>query len=102
MRKAYVYMHDVLAGVLTEYSAAHFHFEYLDNYQGPPISLTMPITKKRFEYREFPPFFDGLLPEGEILNALLKRHKMDEDDYFSQLLQTGTDLIGAVTLKEQS
>lgn len=102
MREAYVYMHETLAGVLTERSPTSYQFEYLHEYKGPPISLTMPVAKKKFSFEQFPPFFDGLLPEGEMLTALLKRHKMDEDDYFSQLLQTGCDLIGAVTLKEKA
>ncbi|MQY80452.1 MAG: toxin HipA, partial [Bacteroidetes bacterium] len=53
-----------------------------------------------FEFDEFPPFFDGLLPEGFQLEALLKQKKIDRDDLFIQLITVGEDLVGAVTIKE--
>jgi len=59
----------------------------------------MPVTKRKYEYASFPPFFDGLLPEGIQLEVVLKRHKIDKYDYFEQLLITGSDLVGAVTLE---
>lgn len=93
-------MQDKLAGFLTESpDKTIYTFEYLNDYEGLPISLTMPIEKKSFSYNTFPPFFDGVLPEGIMLDGLLRQLKIDKRDYFSQLLAVGEDLVGAVTVK---
>ena len=60
----------------------------------------MPIRERIFEFDRFPPFFDGLLPEGVLLEALLKRRKIDRQDYFSQIVAVGEDLVGAATVRE--
>ena len=100
MRKASVYMQDELAGFLTESTdRANYTFEYIEDYEGLPISLTMPVEKKSFSYNTFPPFFDGVLPEGIMLDGMLRQLKIDKRDYFSQLLAVGEDLVGAVTVK---
>ncbi|MCR8668678.1 HipA N-terminal domain-containing protein [Aestuariibaculum sp. M13] len=92
-------VHGNRAGLLTENSPNNYHFEYDDNYDGEPVSLTMPIDHKKYSYTSFPPFFEGLLPEGIMLEGLLKIAKIDKKDYFSQLITTGNDLVGAVTVK---
>lgn len=99
MRLAHVYNHDIFAGVLTENDDSTYRFEYDKGYSGDPISLTMPLHKKNFEFKHFPPFFEGLLPEGVMLEALLKSAKLDYYDYFGQLVHVGNDLVGSVTLK---
>ncbi len=101
MRKAEIYLQGQLAGILTENDQPpRYLFHYLENYQGPPISLTLPIRQSRYEFESFPSFFDGLLPEGPQLEALLKQAKLDRTDYFGQLVTVGADLVGAVTVKE--
>jgi serine/threonine-protein kinase HipA len=101
MRKAEVYLHNELTGYLEEVKRNNFYvFSYLPEYRGEPISLTMPVSEKQFSFSSFPPFFDGLLPEGIQLDGLLRNRKLDKDDYFSQLMEVGGDLIGAVTVKE--
>lgn len=99
MRKAIIMVHGNKAGVLTEVSPAEYYFEYDDNYDGAIVSLTMPINQKKYAFNSFPPFFEGLLPEGIMLEGLLKIAKIDKKDYFAQLIATGNDLVGAVTVK---
>ncbi len=100
MRKASIYMQGQLAGFLTESTdRTNYIFEYIEDYKGLPISLTMPVEQKSFSYNTFPPFFDGVLPEGIMLDGLLRQLKIDKRDYFSQLLAVGEDLVGAVTVK---
>ena len=60
----------------------------------------MPVDISEFTFGSFPPFFDGLLPEGIQLDGLLKFRKIDKDDYFSQLIAVGGDLVGAITVEE--
>jgi serine/threonine-protein kinase HipA len=68
IRKANVYVNDILAGVLEELLfKKSYKFCYLEAYRGPPVSLTMPTSQKEYFYEKFPPFFDGLLPEGMML-----------------------------------
>lgn len=100
MRKAKVFVHEELAGYLIESTdKSNYKFEYLSEYQGSPISLTMPVKDQSFVYKNFPSFFDGVLPEGIMLDGLLRQLKIDKKDYFSQLLAVGEDLVGAVTVK---
>ena len=77
-----------------------YEINYFPSYSGQPISLTLPLIKERYTFDLFPAFFDGLLPEGIMLEVLLKKYKLDADDYFGQLLTVGSDLVGAVTVKE--
>ena len=101
MKGANVFMHGRKAGkLIEERTGIEYRFEYDGDYDGEPISLCMPISKRTFEYDRFPPFFDGLLPEGVLLEALLKRGKIDRDDYFTQLVAVGADLVGAITVEE--
>lgn len=102
MRQAKVYVNQAYAGLLIE-NANHeqYIFQYTANYHGLPVSLTMPIQQNRYEYNQFPPFFDGLLPEGPQLESLLKQAKLDRQDYFGQLVKVGKDLVGAVTIFEE-
>ncbi len=60
----------------------------------------MPLTKKLYYFSHFPAFFEGLLPEGMLLEALLQKYKIDRNDYFAQLLTIGRDVVGAVTIEE--
>jgi len=99
MRTACVYVHGLEAGVLEEHSRTHYIFKYCAGYQGAPVSLTMPIIKKQYDFDEFPPFFEGLLPEGVLLEALLRKHKLDKSDYFGQLIHVGHDVIGAISIQ---
>jgi serine/threonine-protein kinase HipA len=60
----------------------------------------MPVEEKEFVFDRFPPYFDGLLPEGFLLDGLLKQRKLDKYDYLGQLIAVGNDLVGAVTIQE--
>lgn len=101
MKKAKVYVNDIEAGTLTELDYREkYRFEYLENYKGNPVSLTMPVSQSVYEFNIFPPFFEGLLPEGYQLDGLLKFAKIDRNDLFSQLLAVGDDLVGNVSVKE--
>jgi serine/threonine-protein kinase HipA len=102
-RKAQIFVQDVLCGILEEVQKGKkYKFTYLENYNGPPVSLTMPVTDKEFTFESFPAFFDGVLPEGMMLEGLLKQAKLDRNDFFGQLIVVGNELVGAVTVKGES
>lgn len=100
MRRVRVFVDDRPAGVLEEHERGRTYiFRYNDLYDGEPVSLAMPVEEKEFSYHTFPPFFDGVLPEGLRLEALLRQAKIDRDDLFSQLIAVGGDLVGNVTVE---
>jgi serine/threonine-protein kinase HipA len=100
MRIADVFVDDTRVGQLEEVEAKRkYRFEYHANYVGAPVSLTMPISTQVYAFDSFPAFFDGVLPEGVMLEALLKHNKIDRDDPFSQLLAVGEDLVGNVQVR---
>lgn len=99
MREAIVLVHGVAAAVLSEADdGSGYRLVYDPGYAGPPVSLRLPRRAEPYVFDRFPPFFDGLLPEGLQLEALLREAKLDRDDYFAQLLTVGGDLVGAVTV----
>jgi serine/threonine-protein kinase HipA len=102
MRTADIFFKNILAGQLIELETdTRYRFVYEPGYKGSPISQTMLVRNEMYEFDTFPPFFDGLLPEGFQLEALLRRKKLDRNDRFGQLLQVGSDTVGAVTVYEQ-
>ncbi len=102
MKKAKIYNFGKFSGRLIEVEKSKkYKFIYEDDYDGPPVSLTLPLTKKKYEFEQFPPFFEGLLPEGMQLEALVRQTKTDRNDFFSILVITGKDLVGSVTVEEE-
>src|SRR5690606_11178328 len=101
MRRAMISVHGIDAGILEERTKGRdYTFSYHLAYAGPPVSLSLPRTTDPYHFNQFPPFLDGLLPEGVMLESLLRQRKIDRDDPFSQLLAVGHDLVGAITLRE--
>ena len=100
MRIAAIFQQTTLAGILEELAGGRWRFTYEPNYAGKPVSLTMPVEQATHEFNHFPPVFEGMLPEGEPLEALLRRCKIDRNDFFQQLVTTGQDLVGSLTVRE--
>ncbi len=100
MRKARVAVMGSPAGVLEEREPRGWTFRYDPEYCGHPVSLTMPVAQVKHVFDTFPPFFEGLLPEGDMLEGLLRLRKLDHRDYFAQLVAVGADTVGAVTIEE--
>ncbi len=95
-----VYNHDVQAGVLSEDDEGYC-FVYQNDYKGEPVSLTLPVRPQAYRFSSFPPFFEGLLPEGFQLESLLRAKKLDADDYMAQLEAVGQDCVGSITVRPQ-
>jgi len=102
MKKAKIYMHDDWAGTLVE-DEEGFHYsyeqEYLNKENPEAISLTLPITDVKYSSKILFPFFDGLIPEGWLLDIVEKNWKLDVRDRMSVLLVTCKDCIGAVSVE---
>ena len=100
MRRAEVYQQGTLAGELAELDRDRWRFTYASDYRGPPVSLALRVRSMPYEFEQFPPLFEGLLPEGLPLEALLRQHKIDRRDLFKQLVTVGEDVVGSLTIRE--
>lgn len=101
MKKLLINFQNAPCAILEELNKlVHYRLTYLPEYTGSAISLTLPVRSEPYEFDTFPPFFDGLLPEGMQLEALLRQKKIDQYDCMSQLAAVGEDLVGAVTVSE--
>lgn len=100
MRKAEVYQQGRLAGILEELDPHRYRFGYAPGYRGEPISLALPVREAPYEFEKFPSLFEGLLPEGLQLEAMLRQYKIDKQDLFKQLITVGEDVVGSLTIKE--
>ena len=101
-RRAEVFQSGKPAGTLEQVKAGEWSFRYFNDYEGMPVSLTLPVRNEPYLFSDFPSVFDGLLPEGPQLEALLKKHKIDRNDYFKQLVTVGGDLVGSLTVRTAS
>jgi serine/threonine-protein kinase HipA len=106
MRKAKIYYKDQLAGVLTERTSGEYVFQYDTKYvsQHPDqfITFTMPVrTQPYIEQRLFA-FFDGLIPEGWLLDITTKNWKIDKNDRMGLLLACCENCIGAVSVQAEN
>jgi len=100
MRRARILVHGDPAAVLEEAQArTQYRLTYLGRYDGPPVSLTLPVRTEPYTFTDFPAFFDGLLPEGPQLEGLLRIRKIDRQDRFAQLVAVGADVVGCVTIE---
>ena len=105
MKKANVYMYNELAGFLTE-TEDGYSFKYDVNYLTgsvmKPISLTLPLHDKPYVSKTLFPFFDGLIPEGWLLEIAEKNWKLNARDRMGLLLACCRDCIGAVSIEEDN
>jgi serine/threonine-protein kinase HipA len=99
--KATIMMHDAIAGTLWQ-DEGGYYFQYDHTYlyspNAEPVSLTLPLQEKVFMYRMLFPFFDGLIPEGWMLEIAEKNWKLNSRDRFELLLVCCRDCIGAVSV----
>lgn len=102
MRSANIFYKDVLAGVLTETDDGEYIYKYADNYvinhQEQFITFSMPVTKEPYESNRLFPFFEGLIPEGWLLDIASKNWKINKNDRMALLLACCQNCIGAVSV----
>lgn len=99
MKQAVVFLRDKKAGVLMEDENGYtFQYDqgFLHSDDAEAISLTLPLSEKAFHDKVLFPFFDGLIPEGWLLDIAEKSWKIDVRDRMSLLLACCKDCIGAV------
>ena len=101
MRKAEIKFNEHTAGFLTQdENGFHFFYEisYLNSEHPLPVSLTLPLQEDAFDSEVLFPFFDGLIPEGWLLDIAEKNWKLNPRDRMGLLLACCKDCIGAVSV----
>jgi serine/threonine-protein kinase HipA len=101
MRRAEIFVQDRLAGVLEEHDSG-YRFSYLPDYWADStamtISLSLPLQAEPYEDKRLFPFFDGLIPEGWLLELAEETWKLNPRDRMGLLLACCKDCIGAVSV----
>ncbi|WP_308993912.1 HipA N-terminal domain-containing protein [Mariniflexile litorale] len=104
MRQGEIWVNKSLAGILTEDdNGYYFKYDkaYLENKNALAISLTLPLGEEEFNAEYLFPFFDGLIPEGWLLDIAHKNWKINPRDRMGLLLTTCRDCIGNVSIIEK-
>ena len=101
-RTGKVYVNNLLAGTLTETVEGEFIFKYNTDYLANPIntsvSLTLPKREEPYSSNLLFPFFDGLIPEGWLMDIGIKNWKLNTKDRMGLLLHLCADCIGNVSI----
>lgn len=102
MRIGKVYYHDFLAGILTETDDGEYIFqydaEYIETHPFKFITLTMPVRREQYIDKTLFSFFEGLIPEGWLLDIASKNWKINVNDRMGLLLACCKNCIGAVSI----
>ena len=104
-RTAQIFVRDKLAGILRETDEGYsfvYDTDYLSSDNPSPVSLTLPLTEKPYVSKTLFAFFDGLIPEGWLLDVVVHNWKLNEKDRFGILLAACKDPIGNVSVREVS
>lgn len=100
-----VYYKDIYAGKIEQFDGQYrfiYDAEYLRSKNAQPISLVLPLRPEPYADKTMLPYFDGLIPEGWLLNLAEKNWKIDSKDRMSLLLTLCQDCIGAVKVMDAS
>lgn len=101
MKQAGIYIQDVFCGVLTEDEEGyHFRYDrgYLAQAGARELSPTMPLTEAPYEREMLFPVFDGLIPEGWLLDIASRSWKIDPRDRMALLMACCKDCIGDISV----
>ncbi len=101
MKRAKVFVGTSFAGVLSENDTGYeFYYvsAYLSSENAEAVSLTLPLSNKPYKSNVLFPFFDGLIPEGWLLDIAEQSWKITASDRFSLLLACCKDCIGNVSV----
>jgi len=101
MRKAEIKIHDRMAGWLTQDENGYqfiYDTGYLKLPDAEPVSLTLPLNVIPYRNKVLFSFFDGLIPEGWLLDIAERNWKINPRDRMGLLLACCKDCIGAVSI----
>ena len=101
MRKAEIRVNDCAAGVLWQDDEG-YHFCYDAAFVSMPdaeaVSLMLPLQAEAYRSNTLFPFFDGLIPEGWLLDVAQRNWKLNPRDRMGLLMACCKDCIGTVSV----
>ena len=100
-RKGNVFYEDRLCGIIEETETGYrfsYDLDYINDLNAKAVSMTLPLSKSAYSSNTMFPFFDGLIPEGWLLDIAEKYWKINERDRMGLLLTCCNDCIGAVSV----
>lgn len=102
MRQGIIKYNNITAGILTEDNNGEYIFtyneEYINTYPEQFITFKMPVRKTPYKSMRLFPFFDGLIPEGWLLNIAAESWRINKNDRMGLLLACCQNAIGAVSV----
>jgi serine/threonine-protein kinase HipA len=102
MRTALIKYNNIESGILSETNDGEFEFVYLPNYilnhEQDCITLTMPVNETIYIEKRLFPFFEGLIPEGWLLEIASTSWRINTKDRMGLLLACCQNCIGAVSV----
>jgi len=100
-KRGQVFINKTLAGIVQQADGLYsFQYDqhYLKRKDASPISLTLPLQSEPFTQKTMLPFFDGLIPEGWLLNIITDNWKINKNDRMSLLLMACKNCIGNISI----
>lgn len=104
-RTGYIYIQGIYAGVVKETDSGYsfrYDKEYLQKEYPVAVSLTLPLREEAYESTTLFPFFDGLIPEGWLLDVASRNWKIERNDRFGLLISVCRDCIGDVSIRNEA
>ena len=101
-RYGIVFYNDIECGIIRETDDGFvfsYNKEYLENIDSNAISLTLPLSNQEYFSTMLHPFFDGLIPEGWLLEIAMDKWGIKRNDRMGLLLTVCEDTIGAVSVR---
>ena len=82
MRQGKVFYNSIFAGIITETNDGEYTFSYdssyIQKYPKQLITLSMPVSSKVYREKRLFPFFEGLIPEGWLLEIASDNWKINK------------------------
>lgn len=104
MREAIIKYNNIDAGILQETDEGKYIFtynrDYIQSYPQQFIIFQMPVRAYPYISNRLFPFFDGLIPEGWLLNITSETWRINKKDRMGLLLAVGQNCIGAVSVHQ--
>ncbi len=101
-RKGKVFYDNRFCGIIEETETGYrfnYDLNYVNDSDPKAVSKTLPLSERAYTSNTMFPFFDGLIPEGWLLDIAQKHWKINERDRMGLLLACCKDCIGAVSVQ---
>jgi serine/threonine-protein kinase HipA len=100
-----VYRSGRLIGRLDMYESEAFYGftydeQYLSSSDSAPLSVSLPLSSRRYSGAETLPYFEGLLPEGSVRDEVARRFHVSGNSPAKLISVLGRDCAGDVSVVE--